>query len=364
MIRFLMLAVALFCSAARVVGAPQSAPALFPVAQNGKWGFINATGQLVVAPQFEAAGAFSDGLARVRLKGKWGFVNHNGQLVIAPQFVTAFGFSEGLAAVGASGAPDGFVDTLGKRRFSVPNGFSALEFHDGLALASAVEPFNGFGAPAPVFQPRFGFLDKAGKWAIAPRTGFSFGFRDGLAAFSTQGDGVSLKGKWGFLDKTGQIVIAPRFERPAQFSEGLARIYENGRAFFINHIGARAFQGDFSDAHSFSEGLAAVKIGDQWGFVNKRGEVVIAARFDRAGEFSGGRCGVTLGTKSGAIDEKGMLVAAPTYAALPLFRGELAAVTLNAEGGATGYINREGREIWAPRPRPIAPIANPAKELQ
>ncbi|MBN1629554.1 MAG: WG repeat-containing protein [Thermoleophilia bacterium] len=38
---------------------------LYPVSVDGKWGFIDKTGTIRVEPQYEAAGAFSEGLARV-----------------------------------------------------------------------------------------------------------------------------------------------------------------------------------------------------------------------------------------------------------------------------------------------------------
>jgi len=61
------------------------------------------TGSVVIIPQFESAGPFSEGLAAVEVgqdKGwKWGYIDNSGSFVIAPQFDYADGFSEGLAAV-------------------------------------------------------------------------------------------------------------------------------------------------------------------------------------------------------------------------------------------------------------------------
>src|SRR5690606_15331447 len=46
-------------------GTSAGADALFPVRQNGRWGYIDATGEIVIAPQFESARRFTDGLALV-----------------------------------------------------------------------------------------------------------------------------------------------------------------------------------------------------------------------------------------------------------------------------------------------------------
>jgi hypothetical protein len=49
--------------------------ALFPVMKQGKYGFIDRTGNLVIAPRFENAGGFFAGRALVQLGGKWGYID-------------------------------------------------------------------------------------------------------------------------------------------------------------------------------------------------------------------------------------------------------------------------------------------------
>ena len=70
--------------------------------RGGSWGYIDTTGQFVIAPRFEAAMEFSEGLAAVRVTGKWGFIDRTGTVVIAPQFEGVSGFRGGMARI-ASG---------------------------------------------------------------------------------------------------------------------------------------------------------------------------------------------------------------------------------------------------------------------
>jgi len=70
--------------------------------RGGSWGYIDTTGQFVIAPRFEAAMEFSEGLAAVRVPGKWGFIDRTGTVVIAPQFEGVSGFRGGMARI-ASG---------------------------------------------------------------------------------------------------------------------------------------------------------------------------------------------------------------------------------------------------------------------
>jgi hypothetical protein len=84
-------------------------PVLFRVKQNGKMGYIDRSGKMVIPPQFQDAGLFQEGRARVQIDFKWGFIDETGKVVIPPQFETAQNFSEGLACVW-TGGKSGFVN--------------------------------------------------------------------------------------------------------------------------------------------------------------------------------------------------------------------------------------------------------------
>src|SRR5882724_3055671 len=74
---------------------------LFLIKQNGEFGFIDATGKIVIEPKFDGAEDFSEELAAVWLrKVGYGYVDTTGAMVVAQKFAGAQGFKEGLAAVG------------------------------------------------------------------------------------------------------------------------------------------------------------------------------------------------------------------------------------------------------------------------
>ena len=60
---------------------------------NGKWGFVDSTGNMVIEPQYEDARSFSSGFAAVQKDGQWGFINLDGEMVIQPQFENAKDFN-------------------------------------------------------------------------------------------------------------------------------------------------------------------------------------------------------------------------------------------------------------------------------
>ncbi|MBL0161172.1 MAG: WG repeat-containing protein [Bryobacterales bacterium] len=115
---------------------------------DAKWGFIDKTGAAVIDerkdPSFgeysnigsdSAESAFHDGLALVDVDGKKGYIDKAGKVVIAPQFTYAYPFSEGLAAATKSASGDdgwGHIDTTG--RWVVEPRFQwASSFSSGLA---------------------------------------------------------------------------------------------------------------------------------------------------------------------------------------------------------------------------------------
>lgn len=82
---------------------PASDDGMIAVRNQGKWGFADTTGAIVLKEQFEEAKSFSLGLAPVKLDGKWGYINTAGKFVIEAEFEDANVFSkQGSAAVKGS----------------------------------------------------------------------------------------------------------------------------------------------------------------------------------------------------------------------------------------------------------------------
>lgn len=114
---------------------------LAPVMKGGKWGYIDIEGKYVIAPRFNYAKSFSEGLAAVNIgEGKWGYIDHSGKFVIPPKFGIneLYGrghvFSEGLALV-YIGDDRVFIDKKG-RTVLKPNFTEVESFTDGIAAVT------------------------------------------------------------------------------------------------------------------------------------------------------------------------------------------------------------------------------------
>ena len=200
-------------------------------------GYIDREGKWVIEPQFDEAHDFSGGLARVAVSGegetwasKFGFVDKSGQFVIPIKFKSALDFADGLAmAWNEEDYADGYIDVTGAWKLRLEPGIRAVgNFHDGLALAQ-LESYvkydkDGIGQFIEQDQ-KFGFIDKSGKWSIAPKWDIAHRFSEGLAMVGVFDANRNIA-KLGYLDTAGkfQIKLTNKFTNGLEFSEGLAAV--------------------------------------------------------------------------------------------------------------------------------------------
>jgi len=138
--------------------------------------------------------------------------------------------------------------------------------------------------------------------------------RSKAASFTSEGLAlVSKSGKYGFIDKTGRFIIAPQFDNADSFSEGLAPVSTGGSYGFINETGRFVISPQFASADSFSEGLASVQFSDGKGYIDTTGRIVINLPAGTYGDqFSGGLATVRYGNgTTGYIDKTGGIVSSP-----------------------------------------------------
>ena len=127
---------------------------LTAVKKDGKWGFVDTKGNVVIESKFDYAYDFEDGCALVKLDGKFGYIDTKGNFVIEPKFDDAYNFSDGLAQVELDGKW-GFIDTKGN--FVIEPKFDyAVPFKYN--LNSTKVNYNG----------KWGAIDRSGDWVVEP----------------------------------------------------------------------------------------------------------------------------------------------------------------------------------------------------
>ena len=70
-----------FPSAVNIVYG-QDAETIYPIIENGRFGFINASGERVIEPKYDGAQVSSEGMAAVRVGYAWGFIDTQDSVLI------------------------------------------------------------------------------------------------------------------------------------------------------------------------------------------------------------------------------------------------------------------------------------------
>ncbi len=248
---------------------------LFPVTSEGKEGFINQRGELVIPCRFDGVLPFSDGLAAVSLGGRDGYIDTRGALVIEPRFAQAGFFKESLAAVRyAFDEPWGYIDKTGQ--MVIPPRFdTAGLFHRGVAQV-------GFETTWSKVQGGFldvglscwyRYIDRRGEYVARPE-GYRVG-RPPLPPGLQPAEGAS---GWGYVDAKGSFVIPATFEEAFPFADGLAVVKVKGFCGYIDSSGTFVIPPRFAYAYRFLQGLAMVPVKDNDGDI-------LAGYIDRAGNY-------------------------------------------------------------------------------
>ncbi len=338
---------------------------MFRFVRNGKAGYIDASGKVVIQPilPFNGTwgGEFHEGLLQIDEEEGARFVDVSGKTAFHTDAWYAEDFSEGLSAVRVR-MPSGdskasLVDKSG--RFVIP-----LTFADVRSLSEGLARFSvsaGLGTT--------GYLDKTGTVVIPPNLSDGSDFHQGRAAVIASGPCRITNGgscersdykptrrsagydcKWSYIDRSGRQISDLRFDDALDFSEGLAGVYMSNRWGFIDLSGKIAIQPGFENVGAFSEGLASASQGGKTGFINRYGAFLIGPQFDAVEPFSNGRALVTTygpnseSNKSWFINKNGRTAFPGEFLTASSFHRGLAHVQIDDERFA--WINTEGKEVF------------------
>lgn len=292
-------------------------------------GFINESGAVIVEPMFDCAGPLREGFAPVQIEKRWGFIDSSGHLRIAPFSGGKADFYGGRAVfTDPLTSLCGVIDMSGQVVVE-PCYFRVGRFDEGVAWMSNKGAWNS--TPGS-----YGILSEDGTVKVPFYFDDMRNFREGFAA-------AELEGKWGFVTPEGDFQIPAQFDAATCFSEGLARVKTGELWGFIDTEGRDVIEPIYAAALDFSEGLAAVQLNSLWGFINRKGESVIPHSWSRVGSFSGGLAQVQVNGKMGYIDRGGIQVIASRFEMAQDFRFGRSLVETTKE---IGYIDVTGEFVW------------------
>ncbi len=281
---------------------------LYLISENGKWGFIDKTGNVILPANYYSAQDFSEGLAAVRKSGLYGYIDRNGKFLIAEQYDYAEPFVNGRARVYLNGKPY-YIDRSGKKLFE--HGFTTIGNY-GEHTYAAAETKEG----------KICLIDISGKQLTAPDFEEIGVFHDGVSVAIKYVESKAYRDREpGVIDSLGNLVVEFDIYREiADYSDGLSIATlktkdPNNRqektewncidtkGNIVYSVPRNVWHPDYTEA-SYSEGLMTIFVYKQnpdslkkWtsdndypGVVNRKGEIIFSNKnWKDISRFSHGR---------------------------------------------------------------------------
>lgn len=239
---------------------------------------------------------FHDGRAIVFKDSKYGAVNMNREIVIPLEYEELYSFSDSVAWATKGGGQWVALDVNGSVLFTLNHVFEQpMPFSEGLAVVTMVSN-NHF---------KLGFINKKGDMVTTISEGESpkwraESFNEGLAPVYKEEGG-------GYIDMTGQIIIPTKYIRVTSFHNGFARVQNKDYKWgVINKNGEIVLPCVYEEFSNNAEGLIKAKKNAKYGWLNSNYEVVIPIKYDVANDFSDGLALVELfNVGQGFVDKYG-----------------------------------------------------------
>lgn len=280
------------------------------VYEDTKYGFIDATGKVVIPLVYDSCGGFAEGLSSVSKGEKYGFIDKTGKVVIPLTYDYCYDFNDGLAKVRKGdyyGGKYGFIDKTGKE--IIPLVYNSVsEFKNGIAAVTNE-------------NDEIGFIDKSGKLLVQTKYTDYGGnniqqFNEGLCpvyVYDSEIRGI----KYGFIDTTGKLVINTIFSdygmlmNPYRFNGGVSKVYLEDEEGFVKYIDKTGKI--IPEPKQIINGVAVVYKDDMYGAIDETGKLVVPYIYSYIRSFKDGIVIAVKDNKCGVIDKTGKEIVSFVY---------------------------------------------------
>ncbi len=380
---------------------------LYPVSnEDGKYGFIDLSGKLIIEFKFEYAHKFYDNLALVLFEGKAYYINKKGQQLfeasIKPEIcintfdiyesseeytnkIKCFSeipeyyfFSEDFAAFYDTIIHAyGFINTKGEVVVK-PKFFKVNSFHEGLAAVKINDTsIVGINIDFPFYrleekkdrEIKYGYVNSKGNFVIEPIFKYASDFSHGKAFVNIQATNTTLEDSISVsLDLDGYVINKEGFTISPKINNTRASTYSSdgfipafnyvmnmvfGKGYFYldslyNHVpNNNGEESYFKDITTFSDGIAGVRIDDFWRVINTKWNIIIDEKYTDVKKSSEGLIPVKINKKWKYLNTKGKYPFNLEFDSCNNFYNGLAYVeTYSSNSTIKGYINKKGEYMW------------------
>ncbi|MNJ90786.1 KWG Leptospira [compost metagenome] len=297
---------------------------IIPYKKEGKFGWMDLNGKIIIPAQYSTVGFFKEGLAWAEKSGKYGFVNKANETIIPFKFTSCNDFDKGRAIVQVDEL-FGIIDRSGSYIIE-PQYKDIGQFSEGLIYA--------------VKDSLYGYFDGLGYPRIPEQYDEAFSFSGGMAK-------VTYKGLEGYIDEYGSFKVKPLYESINLFGDSLIVIEGDESAKLANFQGDELKTIPIEEIGTLVSERALVISLDKIGYLSKNGQTAIPATFDyytnakTEGEFVGLYAKVSKANKFGIIDRFGKPVIPFTYSKL----GGVSNLIAFEKAGKWGYIDIQNKIV-------------------
>ncbi len=190
---------------------------LYPIIENGKWGFIDSTGHVIIEPRYARVMEFRNHVSWVLGDSGWTLIDRRGHLV--------------------SGSFDSVI---------------ALPHPDDVRLTEDNRSMH--------FRP---------VWTIEYRHGGTYSYP------------MKKGGRWGLIDDHGRMVLPPHFEETGRWADGLAWYREGDRYGFLDSGGVVRIPAQFLRVSDFRDDRAWAATENGLGLIDRDGNWILPPKKSR-----------------------------------------------------------------------------------
>ncbi len=328
----------------------------YPVKINQKWGLIDTSGQLVIAPDYDVIGTTQKyGYTLMQQAGKIGLLNKKGQLLLPAKydeikildtnFIVVF-LNQEQQVVTAKGqvvlkgndykqltvlSPQllvfkqndlfGCVNTIGKKILFAEYEEISLHKNQYLKVKKGLQ---------------YGLTDLTGK-SILPVVADAFNILENGMIFY-------LKGVlWGAVSKNGNALIEPNYSAYTPINASLFKLERFGTYWLYNTAEERIVSAPSTkDFLPFSDKYVLTRLGDKFGLVDYQATEILANSYQEIQSFSAVAFRVRNAWKWGLVHKNGQQLLAYNYDFIaPIRKGK----ALVKKGPFFGLIDENGQII-------------------
>ncbi|MFK7950329.1 MAG: WG repeat-containing protein [Saprospiraceae bacterium] len=298
--------------------------------KDGKWGFVDTSGSVIIDYQYQNVHNFYQNVTLVKKDNLWGFINNKGEVI-------------------------------------VPLAFSEVKKYTGTKVVRAK-------------KEEFWYLyNLKGKLIVDEKF-------EMIHPIVSKKMAVKLNGKMGLMDIDGNLLIKPKYQEVAYFGGNMVRVKKRGKYGYRTIENKRAIPIKYEDLGRFYGTRVKAKRKGKWGMIDKKGKRILKFKFDYIGEYAydsylkdyyapyvyGTRVGkisswgasvpfeyeevvdakerlndnlvrIRFGKDFGAVDNNGKVVIMPFYKNRFTFNDGYAAVS---DGKKFGFINSKGKVVY------------------